>query len=50
MNIRIIEKFRLSRQYTARNLMEVYEESILQELRAYNVFLHNLLSEAKKNF
>ena len=50
MNIRIIEKFRLSRQYTARNLMEVYEESILQELRAYNVFLHNLLSEAKKEF
>ena len=46
IQVKIIEKFRLSRQYTARNLMEAYEDSILLELREYNVFLYNLLAEA----
>ncbi len=50
VDVRIIEKFLLSRQYTARNLLPVYEDSILTELRNYNVFLYNMLRGAKKEF
>ncbi len=50
VDVRIIEKFLLSRQYTARNLLPVYEDSILTELRNYNMFLYNMLRGAKKEF
>ncbi|MDD6616763.1 MAG: PolC-type DNA polymerase III [Lachnospiraceae bacterium] len=50
VDIKIIEKFYLSRQYTAKNLLPVYEDSILMELRNYNVFLFNMLRSADKQF
>ncbi|MDO4298457.1 MAG: PolC-type DNA polymerase III [Lachnospiraceae bacterium] len=50
LEVKIIEKFSLSRQYTAQNLLPVYEESILMELKNYNVFLYSLLRGAKKEF
>lgn len=50
MTIKIIEKFRLSKQYTARKLIPVYEDSILLELKNYNALLYSLLKESEKIF
>ncbi len=50
MTVRVIEKFHLSRQYTPRRLMPVYEDSILLELRAYNALLYSLMKESEKIF
>ena len=50
MTIKIIEKFQLSRQYTPRKLMPVYEDSIAQELKNYNALLYSLFQDAKKEF
>ena len=50
MTVKIIEKFHLSRQYTPRNLMSVYEDSILLELKNYNALLYSLLRESEKEF
>jgi len=46
MQVKIIETFKLSSQYTAENLMELYGESIHKELRDYNHFDYNLFSHA----
>ena len=48
MTVKIIEKFHLSRQYTPRNLMSVYEDSILLELKNYNALLYSLLRDSEK--
>ena len=48
--MKIIEKFRLSGQYTAKNLMQVYKDSILLELKIYNMFLYNLFHGARCEF
>ncbi len=50
LTVRIIERFHLSRQYTPRRLMAVYEESIFQELKAYNALLYSMLKEAGRTF
>ena len=50
MTVKIIEKFHLSKQYTPRKLMSVYEDSILLELKNYNALLYSLLSGAEKEF
>lgn len=50
MTVKIIEKFHLSRQYTPRNLMPVYEESILLEMKNYNALLYSLMKSAEKDF
>ncbi len=50
MKVKILEKFTLSRQYTPKTLMDTYRESILAELRSYNVFEYNLFREAKCAF
>lgn len=50
MEVQIIVKFVLSRQYTARTLMDEYRESILAELREYNVFLYNMMRQAECTF
>lgn len=47
LGVRILEKFRLSAQYSARTLYEMYGESILMELRDYNIVLYNMLSIGK---
>ena len=47
VDVQIIVKFVLSRQYTPRTLMEEYRESILEELRDYNIFLYNILRQAE---
>ncbi|MDY3250719.1 MAG: PolC-type DNA polymerase III, partial [Candidatus Choladocola sp.] len=50
MTVKIIEKFHLSKQYTPRKLMSVYEDSILLELKNYNALLYSLLCGAGKEF
>ena len=41
MRIRIFERFELSSQYTPENLMDIYRESILEELREYSHIEYN---------
>jgi len=48
--IKVIEKFHLSKQYTPKRLMPLYEESISLELKAYNALLYSLFRQAKKEF
>ena len=48
--IKIIETFQLSGQYNAQTLMDVYKESILDELNAYSVLEYNLLRTATMEF
>ena len=50
MTVKVIERFHLSRQYTPQNLMPIYEESILLELKAYNALLYSLMHDSKKVF
>ncbi len=50
MTVKIIEKFHLSGQYTAQKLMPIYQDSILLELKNYNIFLFNLFRGAKLEF
>ncbi|MCC8047111.1 MAG: PolC-type DNA polymerase III [Clostridiales bacterium] len=48
--IKVIEKFHLSRQYTPKRLMPLYEESIALELKEYNALLYSLFRQADKEF
>ena len=50
IDVRIIEKFHLSGQYTAENLFPDYRDSILLELRDYSIFEYNLLRQAEYEF
>ena len=50
LQVKIIEKFYLSRQYTPQNLLEVYRSSILLELKNYNVLLFHLFRTAELEF
>lgn len=50
IEVRIYEKFHLSRQYTPKNLYAVYKDSIYKELKDYSVFLGNMLKNAKVTF
>ena len=50
MDVKIIVKFQLSRQYTPRTLMQEYESSILSEIRNYNIFLYSILRQAECTF
>lgn len=46
LKVKIIEKFRLSGQYTAENFFPDYLESVLMELKNYSIFEYNLLRQA----
>lgn len=46
LTVRILERFELSSQYTPENLMEVYGESILAELREYSHIEYNAFRTA----
>ena len=50
MTVKIIEKYRLSEQYTARTLLELYKDSILEELKEYSLMEYNLLRASKMEF
>ena len=46
IQVKIIESYELSEQYTPKSLIEVYKDSILDELNAYSVLEYNLLRTA----
>ena len=50
MDVKVIEKYQLSEQYTAEKLMDLYKDSILDELNAYSVLEYNLLRTADMEF
>lgn len=50
MKIKILEKYELSRQYTPSRLMEVYRESILDELKEYSMLEYLLFYQAEWEF
>ncbi len=50
IQVKIIESYELSEQYTPKSLIEVYKDSILDELNAYSVFEYNLLRTADMEF
>ncbi len=50
MEVKIIEHYRLSEQYTPQTLLELYKDSILEELKHYSLMEYNLLRTAKMEF
>ena len=50
MDIKIVEKFQLSSQYTAEKLLHIYEDSIADELKNYSLLLYNVYRNGKMNF
>ena len=50
IQVKIIESYELSEQYTPKSLREVYKDSILDELNAYSVLEYNLLRTADMEF
>ncbi len=50
MEVKIVERYHLSGQYTPETLMELYKDSILEELKQYSLMEYNLLRTAKMEF
>ena len=50
MIVKIYEKFELSSQYTPEKLMDVYRDSILEELREYNHIDYNSFKTAELSY
>ena len=50
ISVKIIESYQLSTQYTPRTLLDVYKDSILDELNSHSVLLYNLLRTAQWEF
>ena len=50
MDVKIIEKYQLSGQYNAKTLMELYMDSMLEELKNYSLMEYNLLRSSKIEF
>lgn len=50
MNVKVIEKYQLSEQYTPEKLLDLYKDSILEELKNYSLMEYNLLRTAKIEF
>ena len=50
VTFRLIETFELSAQYTPMSIMEVYRDSIMEELKEYNPLIYNLFRHADISF
>ncbi len=50
MDVKVIEKYRLSGQYTPERLFDLYGDSILEELKGYSLVEYNLLRTARMEF
>lgn len=50
VNVKIIESFSLSSQYNPKTLMDVYKDSLLDELFDYSVIAYNILRTAEMEF
>ena len=50
VSVKLMEKFKLSEQYTPRNLHSVYWDSILEEFRHYSMLAYDMLRTARVTF
>ena len=50
LEVRIVEKYRLSGQYTPEKLLNVYKDSLLLELKHYSILLYNIMRKAQCTF
>ena len=50
LRVKIRERYQLSAQYTAKKLLDVYEDSIRLELREYSALLYNLYRSTSLEF
>lgn len=50
ITIKIIERFRLSGQYTPQKLLKAYKESLLMELKNYSIIEYNMFRKAQFQF
>ncbi|MBR1391996.1 MAG: PolC-type DNA polymerase III [Lachnospiraceae bacterium] len=50
MDVKIIEKFHLSDQYTPEKLMQLYRDSILEEIHNYSELVYRLLKNSRMHF
>lgn len=50
IDVKVIEKYQLSEQYTPEKLLDLYKDSILEELKNYSLLEYNLLRTAKMEF
>ena len=50
VTVKIQERYRLSGQYTPEKLLDLYRDSILEELKDYSLMEYNLLRTAKMEF
>jgi DNA polymerase-3 subunit alpha (Gram-positive type) len=50
ITIKIIERFRLSGQYTPQKLLKAYKDSLLMELKNYSIIEYNMFRKAQFQF
>ena len=50
LTVKILEKYRLSAQYTPKSLYELYKDSILLEFRQFGMIEYTMLKKAKTEF
>ena len=50
VELKILERYELSGQYTPEKLLELYKDSILYELKHYNILEYNLFRGAEISF
>ena len=50
VELKIVERFELSGQYTPEKVLELYRDSILFELKSYNILEYNLFRRAEISF
>ena len=50
LTVKIMEKYRLSSQYTPEKLLEVYRDSLLLELKNYSIIEYSILRKAECTF
>lgn len=50
IELKIVERFELSEQYTPLKVLELYKDSILFELKSYNILEYNLFRRAEITF
>ncbi|MCI9611862.1 MAG: PolC-type DNA polymerase III [Eubacterium sp.] len=50
LTVKIMEHYQLSAQYTPQTLMDIYKDSILEELKVYSLLIYNLFRCARMEF
>ena len=50
LEIKVLEKYNLSEQYTPRKLLEIYKDSLLLELKHYSIVEYNIFRKAEIEF